>query len=1331
MSPEPVTDEAKYLDYLKRATTDLREARRQVRELTDRQHEPVAIIGMSCRYPDGVADPDGLWELVSEGRDAISGFPDNRGWPDDKTGHGGFLHHADEFDADFFGISPREALAMDPQQRLLLEAAWEAFEAAGLDPSTARGEQVGVFTGLNLHDYATRAEAIPAEAMGYLSTGNAGSVASGRIAYFLGLEGPAVTVDTACSSSLVALHLAAQALRRGECGMALAGGATIMSSPGAFADFGAQGGLAADGRCKSFAASADGTAWGEGVGLLLVERLSDARRLGHPVLAVVRGSAVNQDGASNGLTAPNGGAQRRVIRQALADARLDPVDVDAVEAHGTGTRLGDPIEAQALLATYGQNRPAGRPLWLGSLKSNIGHTMAAAGVGGVIKMVQAMLHGTLPRTLHVDAPSPQIDWSAGSVALLTEARPWPVTDRPRRAAVSSFGMSGTNAHIILEQAEERPEEKPVEPCDQPEGKTADQSAAHPEPPGSQRPLPVAVPSKAPSDPLPWVLSARTPQALRAQAARLGTHLLAHPEQRGADVAWSLVTGRAALDYRAVVVADGREDLLDRLGALADDRDAPHTVRGTTAARPAGRTAFVFPGQGSQWRGMATELIASSAVFRNRLTACEEALAPHADWSLTEVLRGDPDAPSLDRVDVVQPALFAVMVSLAALWRSYGIEPDAVVGHSQGEIAAACVSGALSLEDAALVVALRSRVLRQLAGRGGMVSVALPADQVAPRLTPWADRIAVAAVNGPNATVVAGDADALDDFLARSEADGLRVRRIPVDYASHSPHVEAVREELLTRLSAVAPKPAEVPFYSAVTGTPLSGTELDADYWYRNLRRTVRFEDTVRLLIQDGFRYFVEASPHPVLVGAVEETAETTEAGRAVTAVGSLLREEGRLTRFLQSAGELYVRGADVGWTDTLPPARRVELPRYAFQRRSFWLASTPATTLPAALAPVPAAEEDSGALQRTLAGLADDAQRAAAVADHVRAAAAAVLGHAEPQDVDPDRSFVELGFESLTALQLRNRLRDSTGLSLPPTLVFDHPTVTALAAHLAERLGQTPGEPSDDPLTGLFRQAYRTGRLMEGFQLLSAAAALRPDFATRAEADRLPTPVRITAGTGDLAVLCFPSLSAVSGPQEYLRLGAALGAAGEVWALPHTGFAAGELLPRSAQALVGAQAETAVELAAGRPIVLLGRSSGGWIAHAVAEHLAALGIPAAAVVLADTFSRTADRSSTQLMVAQLLENEEAAEFLDDQRLVAMGGYFRVFAHWTPGPLKTPVLLLRATDDVPGAAPGGRGAGWEHAHHVIDVPGDHFSMLDEHHRTTADAIASWLRTEVRG
>ncbi|OKI20317.1 type I polyketide synthase [Streptomyces sp. CB03911] len=1311
-----MTTEEKYLDYLKRATADLRDTRRRLRELEEQEHEPIAILGMSCRYPGGVDSPDSLWRLVSEGRDAISGFPDNRGWPaDDRPDdsdappkQGGFLHRADEFDADFFRISPREALAMDPQQRLLMEAAWEAFEAAGIDPVSVRGEAVGVFAGLNLHDYAARATAVPAEVMGYLSTGNSGSVASGRIAYFLGLEGPAVTVDTACSSSLVALHLAAQALRRGECTMALAGGATIMSSPGAFADFSAQGGLAADGRCKSFAAAADGTSWGEGVGLLLVERLSDARRLGHPVQAVLRGSAVNQDGSSTGLTAPNGQAQRRVIRQALSAARLSPAEVDAVEAHGTGTRLGDPIEAQALLATYGQNRPQGRPLRLGSLKSNIGHTMAAAGVGGVIKMVMAIRHGVLPRTLHVDTPSPQIDWSVGSVELLTEEQPWPDSGRPRRAAVSSFGMSGTNAHVIIEQPEAAPAAEG--------GGTA------------------------PAGEVPWVVSGRTAQALRAQAARLREHLLSHPEQRPLDVGWSLAAGRAALEHRAVVVADGRDELLARLGAVADGRSVPGAVLGTVS-RTVGRTVFVFPGQGSQWLGMADALMTSSPVFRARMLECERALEPHVDWSLSAAVRGGPDAPSLDRVDVVQPTLFAVMVSLAAVWRSYGVEPEAVVGHSQGEIAAACVAGALSLDDAAMVVALRSKVLTEVAGRGGMVSLALPVDQVAPRLGRWADRLAVAAVNGPNSTVVAGDVDALDQLVQECEAEQIRVRRIPVDYASHSPHMESIRTQVRAALAAVAPKPAEVPFYSTVTGEVTEGTALDADYWYRNLRQTVRFDQTVRTLVQDGFRFFVEASPHPVLGTGVQETAETTPAGNGVTVVGSLLRDNGGLERFLLSVAELYVRGVPVDWTTPFADARptRVELPPYAFQRRPFWLESRPAVAVTGS--PVPsqatAPADEARTLRRSLSGLSEE-ERAAALVDHVRTAAAAVLGHATPEDVDLGRSFVELGFESLTAMQLRNRLKESSELPLPATLVFDHPTVPDLARRLDEGLrgGSAGADRPGEAITRLFRQAHETGKLAEGFQLLTAASRLGADFGARADAARWPSPVRLSQGAAGTSLLCFPSLSAISGPQEYLRIGAALGSAGDVWALPNPGFLDGEPLPRSREALINSQAEVAVETAAGRRTVLLGRSSGGWIAHAVADRLETLGTPAAAVVLVDTFSRTADAASTRLMTSKMLDDEDAAELLDDHRLVAMGCYFRVLADWAPRALSTPVLLLRATAEVPGlpdaaASPTGDRPGWEYAHQVVDVPGDHFSMLDEHHQSTADAIASWLRTEVRG
>ncbi|MFI0424550.1 SDR family NAD(P)-dependent oxidoreductase, partial [Spongiactinospora sp. 9N601] len=863
-----------------------------------RADEPIAIIGMSCRYPGDVRSPEDLWRLVESGGDAVTAFPTDRGWDltglfdadPERTGRsyvreGGFLHDAGEFDATFFGIAPREATAMDPQQRLLLETSWEAFERAGIAPDSVRGAQIGVFAGVMNGGYGAQqftAQDDSGEFEGYLASGTAASVASGRVAYTLGLEGPALTVDTACSSSLVALHLAAQALRRGECTMALAGGVTVMSTPSLFVEFSRQRGLAADGRCKSFAAAADGTGWSEGAGVLLLERLSDARRNGHQVLAVVRGSAVNQDGASNGLASPNGPSQQRVIRAALADAGLSPAEVDAVEAHGTGTRLGDPIEAQALLATYGRDRD--RPLLLGSLKSNIGHAQAAAGVGGVIKMVQAMRRGVLPKTLHVDEPTPHVDWTAGQVALLTEAVEWPSVDRPRRAGVSSFGVSGTNAHVVLEQAE---------------------------------PLP-AVAAETPAAPavVPWVVSARTASALAAQVERIKEFAAANPEAAVADIGWSLATTRARLPYRGVLIGADRAELL-----VAD------AVRGDGGT--ARRVAFVFPGQGSQWPGMAVELLASSPVFRRRMRECARALGEFVDWDLFEVL---DDADALERVDVVQPALFAVMVSLAELWRSVGVEPSAVVGHSQGEIAAACVAGALSLEDAARVVALRSQVIgRSLAGRGGMVSVPLPYEDVRELLTPWAGRIGVAAVNGPAATVVSGDADALREFEARTEA-----RVIPVDYASHSADVEAVRDELLELLAPIGPRPSAVPFYSAVTGGRLDTAALDAAYWYRNLREPVRFDLAVDALIDDGVGAFVESSTHPVLTYGVASTAERS--GHDVLTVGSLRRGEGDLRRFLTSVAEAYVQGVPVEWRSAFGPGRRtIDLPTYAFQRARFWL----------------------------------------------------------------------------------------------------------------------------------------------------------------------------------------------------------------------------------------------------------------------------------------------------------------------------------------------------------------------------------------------------------
>ncbi|MEU7146390.1 type I polyketide synthase [Nocardia sp. NPDC046473] len=910
-----MVDNETVVKYLRQVTADLRDSRRRIDELEARSTEPLAIIGMACRYPGGTTSPEQLWQLVAEGRDGISEFPANRGWdveslydPDpDRAGksytrEGGFLHDAGNFDAGFFGISPREASAMDPQQRLLLETSWEAVERAGIDPRSLAGAQVGVFTGMSYHDYATRLDTIPDGLEGYFGTGNAGSVMSGRVAYVLGLEGPALSVDTACSSSLVALHLAAQSLRAGECSMALAGGVTLMATPSTFIDFSRQRGLSPDGRCKSFAAAADGTGWAEGVGVLLVERLSDAQRLGHRVLAVVRSTAVNQDGASNGLTAPNGPSQQRVIRQALSAACLSTADVDAVEAHGTGTALGDPIEAQALLATYGQNRPANRPLWLGSIKSNIGHAQAAAGVAGVIKMVMALQHGVLPRTLHVDEPTPQVEWSDGAVSLLTENIPWPEVGRPRRAAVSSFGISGTNAHTILEQAPE---------------------------PESARSGDDASPST-----VPLIVSGRGAGALRAQAAQLAEHLREHPGENLADLATSLVTTRSRWEDRLVVVGADRAELTARLDAYAADASVGGVVVGT--AVDLSGVVFVFPGQGSQWAGMGRVLLRDSEVFRSRLAECEAALAPWVDWSLREVLLGAGGSPGLDRVDVVQPVLFAVMVSLAAVWESWGVEPVAVVGHSQGEIAAACVAGALSLPDAARIVALRSLALRELSGDGGMLSVALSESEVRSRLAGLvADaRVSVAAVNGPNAVVLSGAPAALaqvQDLLP-----DVRCRDIPVDYASHSDQVDRIHDALLKHLSGIEPQVSRVPFYSTVTAGPIDTTTLDADYWFTNLRRTVRFHDAVQALTRDGYRAFLEVSPHPVLTMSIEESADAPG-----SAVGTLRRDENDVERLLTSAAELFVTGVAVDWTAVLDGlgihGRQVPLPTYAFQHEWFWI----------------------------------------------------------------------------------------------------------------------------------------------------------------------------------------------------------------------------------------------------------------------------------------------------------------------------------------------------------------------------------------------------------
>ncbi|WP_329792575.1 SDR family NAD(P)-dependent oxidoreductase [Lentzea sp. DG1S-22] len=876
--------------------------------------DPVVIVGMAARFPGGVSSPQELWDLVATGTDAITAFPDNRGWDLDTLFHddpahrgtsyareGGFLHDAADFDASFFGIAPREALATDPQQRLLLETSWEALENAGIDPLSLKGSRTGVYAGVMFHDYSTRVgdvRDIPDGMEGMLTVGSHGSVASGRISYVFGLQGPTMSVDTACSSSLVALHLATQALRTGECSMALVGGVAVMSTPVTFVEFSRQRALAADGRCRSFSADASGTSWAEGAGMLVVERLSDARRNGHRVLAVVRGSAVNSDGASNGLTAPSGSAQRRLIEQALADARLTASDVDVVEAHGTGTPLGDPIEAQAVLRTYGQNRD--RPLWLGSLKSNTGHTQAAAGVGGIIKMIMAMRHGVLPKTLHVSKPSPHADWTAGSVELLTEARPWP--EGTRRAAVSSFGISGTNAHVILES-----------------------------------PAEAAVPATEPRAGAitPWVLSARTPAALRAQAAKLADFLDREPGHDDRAVAAALMR-RSRFDQRAVVLGGDRDSLLAGLTAAAHGDDAPNLV--VAAEKQAGRTAFLFAGQGSQRAGMGRELYEAYPPFAAAFDEAAEVLDPLLGVSLRDlVFTGD----SLDRTEHAQPALFALEVSLFRLLEAWGVRPDRVAGHSIGEIAAAHVAGVMSLRDAATLVAARGRLMGELPEGGVMVAVEAAAAEVTDLLAGREHEVGIAAVNGPGATVLSGAAAGVQAITEQLRSRGHRTKALRVSHAFHSPLMGPMLEQFRDVVSRIEFSAPSIPMVSTLTGQDAgAGDFTTAEYWVRHVRESVRFEDAVRVLEAGGVKTFVELGPDSVL-------SASASASLSPSAVSlPLLRKDRVETRaLLDTVAKLFVRGTSVDWSAVLGEVTlpHVELPTYAFQRQRFWL-DTPRAT---------------------------------------------------------------------------------------------------------------------------------------------------------------------------------------------------------------------------------------------------------------------------------------------------------------------------------------------------------------------------------------------------
>ncbi|MEW9534298.1 beta-ketoacyl synthase N-terminal-like domain-containing protein, partial [Microbispora sp. NPDC049125] len=998
----------------------------------------IAVIGLACRLP-GAPGPEDLWGLLREGRHAIGMPSESRllagPLPDGLPG--GFLDQVDRFDAAFFGISPKEAAAMDPQQRLALELAWEALEDAGIRPPDLAGVAAGVVLGAMACDYATLVArhgeaAITRHTLAGLTRG----ILANRVSYALDLRGPSLTVDTAQSSALVAVHLACESLRSGESAVALAGGVNLNLTPESTVTAERFGGLSPDGRCFTFDARANGYVRGEGGGVVVLKPLERALADGDHVYAVILGSAVNNDGATGGLTVPDAEAQEEVVRLAVRRAGVDPAAVQVVELHGTGTRVGDPVEAAGLGAALGSARPSGSPLVVASAKTNVGHLEGAAGIVGLLKAVLSIHHREVPPSLNFDVPNPAIDLTALNLRVATELGPWPRPDAPLVAGVSSFGVGGVNCHVVL-----------AEPPS--EAGLANSGAA-----GTGVTTPVAV---------PLVLSARDAVALREQAVRLAASTALDGDP--ADVAYTLATGRTPFEHRAVIVGtdsgngtDSRSgaDLRARLRAFGAGDPAAGAVQGRT--RAAGRTVFVFPGQGSQWAGMGRELAEASPVFAEHLSAAAQALRPHVDYSPHDVLWGRPGTPPYDRVDVVQPALFAVMVALARLWESFGVRPDAVIGHSQGEIAAAHVAGALSLEDAAALVVLRSQAIAAISGRGGMASVPRPEAEVSAMLGRYGGRLEIGGVNGPAATVVSGDADALDAFVAACRADGVDVRRVAIDYASHSAHAEAVRERLLTGLAPYRGRSAAVAFYSSLTGDLLDTSELDAGYWYRNLRHTVQFERAVRAAVRDGHGVFAEASPHPILTVGVRQILDAAGGDVASVVSGSLRRDDGGFGRFLRSLAQVHVAGVPVDWTRAVRPgARRVPLPTYPFQRSRHWLdlpsaareegavvrAPRPAEAAAAVAAP-PGASRQIGAAASPAPGAGD----ADTLLRLVVSATAAVLGHKDAGSVAADATFKDLGLDSLGSVELRDALSAATGLPVAATVTFDHPSPLALARHL-------------------------------------------------------------------------------------------------------------------------------------------------------------------------------------------------------------------------------------------------------------------------------------------
>lgn len=1294
-------------------------------------NEPVAVIGVGCRFPGDIDGPERLWDFLTEKKCAITAYPD-RGFTNAGTfaESGGFLKDVAGFDNRFFDIPPDEALRMDPQQRLLLEVSWEALEHAGIIPESLRLSRTGVFVGVSSTDYVRLVSASAQQKSTiWDNTGGSSSIIANRISYFLDIQGPSIVIDTACSSSLVAVHLACRSLSTWDCDIALVGGTNVLISPEPWGGFREAGILSQTGCCHAFDKSADGMVRGEGCGVIVLQRLSDARLEGRRILAILTGSAVNQDGKSNGIMAPNPSAQIGVLENACKSARVDPLEIGYVEAHGTGTSLGDRIEAHALGMVFGRKRPGSGPLMIGSIKPNIGHLEGAAGIAGLIKAVLMVERGSLLPSGGFTEPNPAIPFTELGLRVVDELQEWPVVaGRPRRAGVSSFGFGGTNAHVIVEEA----------------GSVgADTVSGRADVGGSGGGV------------VAWVISGKTASALAAQAGRLGRYVRARPALDVVDVGYSLVSTRSVFDHRAVVVGQTRDELLAGLAGVVAGRPEAGVVCGV--GKPAGKTAFVFAGQGSQWLGMGSELYAAYPVFAEALDAVVDELDRHLRYPLRDVIWGH-DQDLLNTAEFAQPALFAVEVALYRLLMSWGVRPGLVLGHSVGELAAAHVAGALCLPDAAMLVAARGRLMQALPAGGAMFAVQAREDEVAPML---GHDVSIAAVNGPASVVISGAHDAVSAIADRLRGQGRRVHRLAVSHAFHS----ALMEPMIAEFTAVAAELSvglpTIPVISNVTGQLVADDFASADYWARHIRAVVRFGDSVRSAHCAGASRFIEVGPG----GGLTSLIEASLADAQIVSVPTLRKDRPEPVSVMTAAAQGFVSGMGLDWASVFSGYRpkRVELPTYAFQHQKFWLAPAPSVSDPTAAGQIGASDGGAELLASSgfaarLAGRSADEQLAAAI-EVVCEHAAAVLGRDGAAGLDAGQAFADSGFNSLSAVELRNRLTAVTAVTLPATAIFDHPTPTELAQYLITQIdghgssAAAAANPAEriDALTDLFLQACDAGRDADGWKMVALASNTR---------ERMSSPVRnnvsknvalLADGISDVVVICIPTLTVLSDQREYRDIANAMTGRHSVYSLTLPGFDSSDALPQNADMIVETVSNAIIDVVGGScRFVLSGYSSGGVLAYALCSHLSVkhqrnpLG-----VALIDTYlpSQIANPSMNEgfspndtgkglsrevIRVARMLNRLTAT------RLTAAATYAAIFQAWEPGRSMAPVLNIVAKDRIATVENlreerinRWRTAAAEAAYSVAEVPGDHFGMMSTSSEAIATEIHDWISGLVRG